>query len=72
MKLSDSQKHFIRLVAKDSGEDGWTRVSDVVMRGMKASKDFVPPKDLAEIEPLESGRGRARLTERGKTILDYI
>ncbi len=72
MQISSSQQHFIRLVAKDEGEDGWTPISNTVMRGMKAGSDFVPPKDLVEIEEIEDGRGRARLTDRGKTIRDYI
>lgn len=72
MKLSPTQKHFMRLVAKDMAADGWTPISATVMRGMISDPSIVPPSDLVEVQPVGPDRGRARLTDRGMVIKDYI
>jgi hypothetical protein len=68
-KLDSGQKHFMRLIVKDAGADGWTPVSRVVYPLVQKTL----PAELVEHEPVgEEGRGRARLTEKGQSILDAM
>jgi hypothetical protein len=67
-KLDDGQKHFLRLIVKGAGVDGWAPVSKPVFPLVEKM-----PRALVELEPGgEEGRGRARLTHQGQSILDAM
>ena len=65
--LNMGQKHLLRLIKKGRGEDGWTKVSPMVLPLMKTV-----PEALAVTESTEEGWGRAKLTEAGENIIDWI
>ena len=68
-KLSPGQKHIIKLVAQDSGPDGWTVVSKAVYPLVANTL----PQELVELEPVGTeGRARARLTPEGQNILSAM
>ena len=66
-KLTPGEKHFLRLIEKDAGNDGWCKVSKVLLPLTKQL-----PAELVEVEDADEGRGRARLTERGQALLDAM
>jgi hypothetical protein len=64
-KLDGGQKHFLRLIAKEGEQpDGWAKVSAAVYPLMMQM-----PAELVEHEETGEGRGRARLTSEGKSVL---
>lgn len=67
--LDAGQKHMLRLVAKDSLADGWTPVSKQVLPLLA---QIHMPQELIELEELEDGRGRVRLTDKGQAVLDAM
>lgn len=67
MKLEHEHKHILKLIARDIGDDGWTKVSEVLYRPI--SKGI--PTELAEFEKLDDG-GRVRLTVQGQSVLDAM
>lgn len=65
-KLDSGQKHFLRLIARDQQTpDGWCPVSKVVYPLVQKTM----PAELVEHHPVEDGRGRARLTPAGESLL---
>ena len=66
MKIDPSHRHLMFLMARDADQDGWTKVSAAVAGLVEQI-----PGDLIEFQPLENGGGNARLTEQGKTVLNY-
>lgn len=67
-KLNNGDKHLMKLIARDRKEDGWATCSAVVAKMLKTI-----PSELVEFECLDDGgRGRARLTEQGQSILDAM
>lgn len=61
-KLDYGQKHFLVLIDKDKGDDGWTKVSDVVMPLIQKM-----PPELVEVEP-----NRCRMTPEGESVFSAI
>lgn len=65
-KLDSGQKHFLRLIERDAGADGWCAVSKAVYPVVRKTM----PPELVEHEAVgDEGRGRARLTDEGKSLL---
>ena len=64
-KLTHGELHLLTLVRQDSKPDGWTPVSKIVMTVMAK----LPP-ELVIVKSHEDGRGRAKLTDEGKSVLD--
>ena len=73
-KLSPGHKHMLRLIRQDADAEGWTPVSHAVAPlFMKIDQPGGPvPSALCEYEILDDGRGRARLTEAGRNLLDAM
>ena len=73
-KLSAGEKHMLRLIQRDAGADGWTRVSKVVAPFFTDKKIpcGIMPDALCEFEPAEDGGGRARLTQLGENLLEAM
>jgi hypothetical protein len=73
-KLSDGHKHILRLVRRDAGPNGWTKVSRVVAPAFEDPK--IPggpvPAALCEFESQDDGSGYARLTPAGNGLLDAM
>ncbi len=68
-KLDSGQKHFLRLIARDQqNPGGWCPVSKVVYPLVQKTM----PAELVEHHPTEDGRGRARLTAAGQSLLDAM
>ena len=68
-KLDAGQKHMLMLVTKGAIEDGWAPVSSVMFPLVEKTL----PSELVELEAVgKEGRGRARLTEAGKNLLDAM
>jgi hypothetical protein len=66
-KLDSGQRNLISLIRKGQDAEGWAKVSKPVLPLARARI----PVELAEIEgPFEDGSGRARLTEKGNSLLD--
>lgn len=64
-KLNAGQKHMLGLVAKGADAEGWAPVSAQVMKVIK-----LVPSELVTIENVGvEGRGRAKLTEEGASLL---
>jgi hypothetical protein len=64
-KLNPGQKHMLQLVVKGADADGWAPVSAPVMKIIK-----LVPSELVTIENVgDEGRGRARLTATGESLL---
>lgn len=59
-KLTHGQRHMLKIIRKDTGDDGWARTSsnihDLLAKHM--------PKELIELE-----ESRVRLTKLGSDIL---
>jgi len=69
IKLDSGQKHFLRLIEKGQQcPDGWAPVSALVY---PLVQKMMPP-ELVEHHEVEGGRGRARLTEEGQSLLDAL
>lgn len=66
-KLDYGQKHILKLIARDSGEDGWTPVGKMLFPHIR--KEI--PSELAEFEATDDA-GRARLTEKGRSLVDAM
>lgn len=68
-KLDAGQKHLLRLVRKGADAEGWAPVSAMVY---PHAVKILPP-ELATTEPVgDEGRGRARLTPAGESLLDAM
>ncbi len=67
MNIDQNSAHLLRLIRKDQDSEGWTKVSKVVMPFIKEC-----PEELREIIDQSDGGGKARLTDKGNTILDYL
>ncbi len=65
-KLDNGQRNLLRLTEKGAELDGWAPVSAVVLPLLEGI-----PTDLIEIKRLSDGRGVARLTNAGRTVLSY-
>lgn len=67
-KLDSGEKHFLRLIARDQqNPNGWAPVSKTLFPLVQKM-----PTELVELHPTEEGRGRARLTERGQSLIDAM
>jgi hypothetical protein len=66
-KLDAGNKHLLKLVMKGADDTGWAPVSKPVFPLVEAM-----PKELIELEPVGEGRGRARLTQQGKNLIDAM
>lgn len=65
MKLDSGQKHFLTLIAKDAGMNGWCKVSHVMMPLVQKM-----PTELVESEAInDDGSGSARLTPQGRSVV---
>lgn len=65
-KLDGGQMHFLRLIEEGQQcPDGWCPVSKVVYPLVQKTM----PADLVEHHATEDGRGRARLTPAGESLL---
>ena len=67
MKLDSGQKHFLTLIHRDKKKDGWTSVSKAVLPLV-----YQMPEELREVETLENGTGRVRLTVKGQEVHDAM
>jgi len=65
--LEVAHKHILRLLARDAGPDGWVPVGAKLYPVLSK----IMPPELAEFENAKEGY-RARLTEKGRTILEAI
>ena len=63
-KLDHGQRHIMKLIDRDKGPDGWTKVSEALFPHMMKSL----PVELVELEKTDTGR-RARLTGNGNCVL---
>lgn len=64
-KLTQGQKHMLRLVVKGADAEGWAPVSAPVMTVIK-----LVPAELVTVEAVgDEGRGRAKLTATGESLL---
>ncbi len=74
-KLSAGHKHILSLIVKGTGSDGWAPVSKAVAP-VFTNKDIpggAMPPELCEFELVgDEGLGRARLTEKGKNLLEAM
>lgn len=67
-KLTDTHKHFLRLIVKDADVDGWASVSKAVFPLVEQM-----PSALVELEMVgDEGRGRVRLTEEGESVITAL
>ena len=66
MKIDPGHRHLMLLMTRDADQDGWAKVSAAVAGLVEQI-----PGDLIEFQPLENGGGKARLTDQGKTVLNY-
>ena len=65
-ELDGGQRHILRLIARDADTEGWCPVSSQLLPVLKKSM----PVELIELESVgDAGRGRARLTAEGETII---
>lgn len=64
--LTPEHRHFLRLMRKDAGADGWVPVSAVLLPYVQAV-----PSELALVESLPDGTGRARITDTGRAVLEF-
>lgn len=74
-KLTAGEKHILKLIRRDADPEGWTPVSKAVAPLFTDKK--IPcgtmPGALCEFEHVgDDGRGRARLTDEGKSVLDAM
>ena len=68
IKLDGGQKNLLRLAAQGAGAEGWAPVSKPVFPLIERV-----PAALVELERVgEEGRGRARLTQEGKKVVDAM
>ena len=68
-ELDGGQRHILRLIARDANKEGWCPVSSQLFPVLKKSM----PIELVEIEPDgDEGRGRARLTAEGKSVINAM
>jgi len=68
-KLDAGQKHMLRLVTQGADAEGWAPVSAQVFPLIAKTM----PAELVTLEAVgEEGRGRARLTEDGKNLMDAM
>lgn len=68
-KLDAGQKNLLRLVRQGANQEGWAPVSAQVFPLF----DKTMPRELVELEPVGAeGRGRARLTDEGTSLLDAM
>ena len=67
MPLDHAQKHLLRLSRQNPAADGWVSVSPVVLPFVKHL-----PADLIDVEDTKDGWGRAKLTDRGNAVVDYL
>jgi len=67
-KLTEGQKHIMRLVDRDKNEAGWTPVSAMLYYHIRGefSTDIL---DMKENKKGGGSGGFARLTEKGNSIL---
>lgn len=64
-KLTQGQKHILGLVVKGADAEGWAPVSALVMKIIK-----LVPAELVTVEAVgDEGRGRAKLTPTGESLL---
>ena len=68
-KLDAGQKHLLKLIGKEQAcPDGWALVSKIVCPLLEAM-----PGALVEVNRVDDeGRGRARLTQAGESLLDAM
>ena len=67
-KLSDGQKHLLKLAYKEAGSDGWAAVSKAVFPLIEKM-----PTELVDLEKVgDDGRGRVRLTEEGESVITAL
>ena len=64
-ELSANDKHLLRLIRKDKGYGGWTKVSGAVWPLVQSL-----PSELVELKTTDFGH-LIRLTEKGDTVLDW-
>jgi len=68
-KLDAGQKHILKLIARDADGEGWTPVSSQIFPLLQTTF----PAALFELESVgDEGRGRARLTSVGQSVLDAM
>ena len=65
MKIDPKDIHLLRLIRKDKGADGWTKVSDVVWPLVEKL-----PSKLCELKK-GSECGYIRLTPEGDIVLNW-
>jgi len=75
-KLNVGQRHMLSLIHKGARSDGWAPVSKLVAPFF-TDKEFpggCMPSELCQFEYYveKDGAGRARLTEKGKQILEAM
>lgn len=67
-ELDSRHRNLLRLIERSAGIDGWAPVSAKVYPLLSC----LPP-ELATVEPVGTeGRGRASLTEIGRTVLKWV
>ena len=65
IKLLPDHKHFLKLIDRDKGADGWCPVGKMIYPVLQKNM----PTELVEHRPGEDGLGFARLTLEGENIL---
>jgi hypothetical protein len=68
-KLTSSDKHLLSLVSKGQKPDGWTTVSNTVMKVMVPLAKTFP--ELVTLEEVGTG-GIAKLTREGEIVLKWL
>ncbi len=65
MKLAHGDIHLLKLIRKDKGTDGWTKVSKAVWPLVESL-----PTELCELKK-EADGGFIKLTPEGDTVLNW-
>ena len=71
--LTRDQLRFMELAYRGEGEDGWAPIGKMALSTAlhaPAQTPHLPPPDLMILETLVDGTARARLTERGRAIME--
>lgn len=66
MKLSDTDRHMMRLAMKSTESDGWAKVSKLVWPFVVSL-----PDELVVKVPSSTGGGFVKLTDGGKLVMEY-
>jgi hypothetical protein len=73
-KLTSGNQNILRLIRKGQDSEGWAPVSHIVAQLFAPEIHEPLPRELFEFEVTDAatGRGRARLTDKGNSVVDAM